>query len=471
MPYRRNRFRAKETRMSYVTALTPDHKAFLQNLFGDNVSFDPKVLRVYSSDASLVSGEIFAMVRPDNTAQVQEFMRWADKERVAVHPRGRGTSLSGGCAPTVPGIVISMLGMDKILDISTTDFVAEVEPGICTATFQAACEKLGVFYPPDPASSKATSIGGNVATCAGGLKAVKYGVTRDYVLGCEVVLPGGQLLKLGGRTHKDVVGLDMTRFFVGSEGTLGIITKLILKLLPKPEATASVLAGYPSLDSALSSMGKVFAAGILPIAVEFMNETVLDILKQTGETPWPETVNSLLLFQIDGSEKTVPLEIARLAAQLDDALWQTQGVGAKEENVLWAHRRRVSAASYVMGPDRVGGDMAVPRGKILEAVRHFEEIAKKNGKKLIAFGHAGDGNIHANLHYDASDPDDNARTMKTHHELDEAVLQFGGSISGEHGVGCLKDVGRQLGEAEQAMMRQIRKVFDPNGILNPNKGY
>ncbi len=457
--------------MTYVTKLTPEQQSFLTNLFGENVSFDPKVLRVYSSDASLIQGEVLAMVRPQNTAQVQEFMRWADAEKVVVHPRGRGTSLAGGCVPTLPGIVVSMLGMDKILDISVTDFVAEVEPGLCTATFQEACDKLGVFYPPDPASGKATSIGGNAVTCAGGLRAVKYGVTRDYVLGCEVVLPGGKLLKLGGRTHKDVIGLDLTRFLVGSEGTLGIITKLILKLLPRPESSASVLAGYPSLDAALSSMGKVFAAGILPAAVEFMNETVLDILKQTGEVPWPDTVNSLLLFQVDGSKDTVPLEVARLGKQLDDTLWQAQGVGTAEENVLWSHRRRVSAASYVMGPDRIGGDMAVPRGQLLNAVRRFEAIASKNGKRLIAFGHAGDGNIHANLHYDASDPDDAERTMKTHHELDEAVLEFGGSISGEHGGGCLKDVGRQLGEAEQAMMRAVRKVFDPNGILNPNKGY
>ncbi|MDR1777847.1 MAG: FAD-binding protein [Desulfovibrio sp.] len=457
--------------MSYATELTEAHKTFLKDALGEGVNFEPEVTQIYSSDASLRTGKVFAVIWPANTEQVRKVMAWADAECVVIHPRGRGTSLSGGCVPTVPGIVLSTLGMDRILDISITDFVAEVEPGVCTATFQSECEKLGVFYPPDPASGKATSIGGNVSTCAGGLKAVKYGVTRDYVLGCDVVLPGGGLLKLGGRTHKDVIGLDMTRFMAGSEGTLGILTRLILKLLPKPESSASVLAGYPSLDAALISMGKVFAAGILPTAVEFMNETVLDILRQTGEIPWPETVNSLLLFQVDGCKETLPLEVARLGRQLDDSLWQTQGVGAAEENKLWAYRRRISAGSYVLGPDRIGGDMAVPRGQLLAAVRRFEEIAHNNGKRLIAFGHAGDGNIHANLHYDASDPDDKRRTEKTHHELDDAVLEFGGSISGEHGGGCLKDVGRQLGEAEHAMMRQIRKVFDPKGILNPNKGY
>jgi D-lactate dehydrogenase (cytochrome)/glycolate oxidase len=291
------------------------------------------------------------------------------------------------------------------------------------------------------------------------------------VLECDVVAPNGKLLKLGGRTHKDVIGLDLTRFMVGSEGTLGVITKLYLKLIPKPEASASVLAGYPSLDAALLSMGKVFAAGILPCAVEFMGETALDILRQIGDTPWPDTVNSLLLFQVDGSLDTVPLEIARLGKQLNDCLWQTQGAMPEEENALWSHSRRLSASAYVLRPDRIGGDMAAPRGKLLNAVRRFEEICAANGKRLIAFGHAGDGNIHANLHYDVSDPDDAKRTMRAHHAMDEAVLEFDGSVSGEHGGCCLKDVGRQLGENEQAYMRAVRAVFDPNGILNPKKGY
>lgn len=455
----------------FLTSLTPEHKKFLVDLFEGDVSFDPKVLRVYASDASLLTGTVLAMVRPESAVQLREFMRWADAEHVAVHPRGRGTSLSGGCVPTVPGIVVSMLGMDKIIEINKEDFVAVVEPGVNTALLQAECEKLGMFYPPDPASGKASSVGGNVITCAGGLRAVKYGVTRDYVLGLEAVLPGGEMVKFGGHSHKDVIGLDLGRLFVGSEGTLGIVTRLILKLLPRPEASASVLVGYPSLDAALASMSKVFAAGILPCAVEFMNETVLEILARTGEVPWPDSVKSLLLFQVDGSKETVPLENIRLANQLDDALWRMEGVGKQEEDKLWAYRRRVSAASYVLGPDRIGGDMAVPRGSILKAVRKFEEIAASNGKRLIAFGHAGDGNIHANLHYDASDADDARRTLKTHHELDAAALEYGGSLSGEHGGGCLKEVGKQLGQKEHALMLRLRGVFDPNGILNPGKGY
>ena len=456
---------------SFPDALTSAQRAFLKDLFGDGVSLDDPVCRVYASDASLRHGHVLAVVRPTSTEQASRFMAWAQAEHIAVHPRGRGTSLSGGCVPTVPGIVVSMLGMDKILDISASDFVAEIQPGVNTVQFQQACEAKGLFYPPDPASSKGTSVGGNVMTCAGGLRAVKYGVTRDYVLGVEAVLPGGRVMTFGGRPHKNVVGLDIARLFVGSEGTLGLVTKLIVKLLPLPEASASVLVGYPSLDAALTSMNKVFAAGILPCAVEFMNETVLEILRLTDTVPWPDTVNSLLLFQVDGSKETVPLENARLAAQLNDALWKLEGVGKEEEEHLWSYRRKLNAACYTLGPDRIGGDVAVPRGQLLPAVRRFEEIARANGKRLIAYGHAGDGNIHGNLHYDSSDPDDRTRTLHAHEELDKAALEFGGTLSGEHGVGCMKNIKLQLPQEELELMHNIRRIFDPTGILNPGKGY
>lgn len=451
-------------------ALTPEQRSFLEALFKDDAAFEEDALRVYASDASLRRGPVLAMVRPRTVEQVRELMRWAEVERIPIHPRGRGTSLSGGCVPTRAGVVVSMLGMDRIFDISSEDFVAVIEPGVNTLAFQQACEQKGLFYPPDPASGKATSVGGNVMTCAGGLRAVKYGVTRDYVLGMEVVLPGGKLLKLGGRTHKDVIGLDISRMFVGSEGTLGIVTKLYLKLLPKPESSASVLVGYPSLDAALSSMSKVFAAGILPCAVEFMNETVLEILSRTGDVPWPDTVRSLLLFQVDGSRETVPLENARLAAQLDDALWSMQGVGKEEEDRLWAFRRRVSSSSYVLGPDRIGGDMAVPRGSLLKAVRRFElsPPVTASASSVLARRRRQYPRQPA---YDASDPDDARRTAAAHHALDDAALEFGGSLSGEHGGGCLKDVGKQLGADELEAMRAVRRLFDPQGILNPGKGY
>lgn len=467
--------RAEQTSAS-GQPLTAEQRRFLADLFGEDAVFDAVALRVYASDASLCRGEALAMVCPRQVDQVRTFMAWAQAEGVFVHPRGRGTSLSGGAYPTRPGVVLSLLGLNRILDISDTDFTADVEPGVCTAEFQARCEAMGLFFPPDPASGKATTLGGNVATCAGGLRAVRYGVTRDYVLGVDLVVPGGELLHFGRRTHKDVVGLDLARLAVGSEGTLGIITRLLLKLIPKPEASASLLAGFTSLDAALEAMGRLFAAGLLPSALEFMNETVLDLLRRNaeatgGHVPWPNEVRSLLLVQVDGLAETVPLELARLATQLDAAVWTLRGLDKTGEDRLWAYRRQVSSASYLLGPDRIGGDMAVPRGSLLTAVRRLEAIAARHGKTLIGFGHAGDGNIHANLHYDAADPDDTRRTLQAHREMDEAVLALGGSLSGEHGGGSLKDVGAQLGNAEHALMREIRSVFDPAGILNPGKGY
>ena len=455
---------------TYTTSLTGEHKNFLQQTFKD-VAFDPESLRVYASDASLHKGTPLAMVQPRNTEEVSKLLRWADAERIAIHPRGRGTGLSGGCVPNVPGIVVSMLGMDKILNISEEDFVAEVEPGVNTGVFQTECEKHGVFFPPDPASGKATSIGGNLMNCAGGLRAVKYGVMRDYVLGVEVVVPGGKVLRFGGRSHKDVVGLDMARLFVGSEGTLGIVTKIILKLIPKPKDSASVLVGYPSLEDARLSMGRVFAAGILPCAIEFMNETVLEVLEKTGSVPWPDSVKALLLFQVDGNSDTVPLDIARLSNQLDESFWRMQGVGKTEEDKIWSYRRKVGAAGYELGPDRYCGDMAIPRGSLFAALDKFKEIAEAHGKKMLAFGHAGDGNVHATIHYDATDAEDAKQASQAHDELDDAVIYFGGSLSGEHGCGFLKDVSKQIGPDELEMMQSLRKLFDPNGILNPGKGY
>lgn len=339
-------------------------------------------------------------------------------------------------------MVASMLGMDRIFDISSEDLVAVIESGVSTLAFQQACEQKELFYPSDPASGEATSVGSNVMTCAGGLRTVKYGVTRDYVLGTEAVLPGGKLFKLGGWAHKDVIGLDISRMFVGSGGTPDIVTKLYLKLLPKPESLASVLVGHLSLDVAFSSMSKVFVADILPCTVELMNETVPGILLRTDDVPWPDTVKSSLLFQVDGSREMVPLENARPATQLDDALWSMRGVGKEGEDRFWAFRHRVSSSSYMPGPDRIGGDMAVPRGPLLEAARRFEVVAASHSKRFIDFGHAGDGNIHASLYYDASGPDDARRTVATHYALDDAALEFGGSLSGEHKGGCLKDVGK-----------------------------
>ena len=260
-------------------ALTPEQRSFLEALFKDDAAFEEDALRVYASDASLRRGPVLAMVRPRTVEQVRELMRWAEVERIPIHPRGRGTSLSGGCVPTRAGVVVSMLGMDRIFDISSEDFVAVIEPGVNTLAFQQACEQKGLFYPPDPASGKATSVGGNVMTCAGGLRAVKYGVTRDYVLGMEAVLPGGKLLKLGGRTHKDVIGLDISRFWKN----IGRMCPTVIVFL----AAGLWTADHAALDSwpRFFTGAAIYTLLYLPAAYAFMmdryeRELCIGVLKK-----------------------------------------------------------------------------------------------------------------------------------------------------------------------------------------------
>ena len=455
----------------YATVLQPEHLDFLRRVCPGDVLFTPEEIYPYGTDASMKRGTPLAVVRPSTVEQASKIMHWANDIRMPVYVRGRGTNLVGDCVPVLPGLVVSTTKMDRILEISREDFVAVVEPGVNTASFQAACEAQGLYYPPDPATVKASSIGGNVITCAGGMRALKYGVTRDFVLGMEVVLPGGDVVMFGGRNHKDVVGLDLARLMVGSEGTLGFVSKLWLKLLPKPEASASVLLGYDSYVSALGAVGDIFAAGILPCALEFIGEAIIDVMARNGEVPWPANVRSLLLLRLDGSNASLPQEIARVLANAPSALWHMKGVGAEEEEPLWEIRRRINPTTFILGPDKASDDVVVPRGLLVKAIGSIEKIAREHDITVVTYGHVGDGNIHINILYDAKNEDLKHRVHAGRLAMEKAVLQMGGTISGEHGCGISKDVGLQIPERERGLMRGIRAVFDPRGIMNPGKAY
>ena len=316
------------------TELTSDELNFLRSVFPGELLLSPEELLVYRSDASLIQGTPLACVCPENTDQVQKLMVWADEVRMPIYIRGRGTNLVGDCVAVQPGIIVSTSKMDHILEINNRDFVGIVEPGVNTARFQAACEAKGVYYPPDPATVKASSLGGNVVTCAGGMRAVKYGVTRDFVLGTEVILPGGEKVMFGGRAHKNVVGLDLAKLMVGSEGTLGFISKIFLKLLPKPESSATVMAGFASYKDALEAVGGIFGAGILPCALEFIGERIVKLMNKDGDIPWPaDKVNSVLLIRLDGSRETLPIEINQVAHNLPSAVWTLKGVGPEQKSL------------------------------------------------------------------------------------------------------------------------------------------
>ena len=454
--------------------LTASHKRFLAELCpGDGHLFGPEESLIYGADASRLTGVPMAVVRPTETAQVSRLLRWAKDENVPVHTRARATGLVGGAVPDAGGVVLSTLRMNRILDMDDQDFVVVTQPGVVTSELQERLEAKGLFYPPDPASVEISTIGGNVATCAGGMRAVKYGVTREFVLGVQAVLPGGEVVRFGGRSHKNVVGLDLGRLFVGSEGTLGVITELTLKLLPLPQATASVLACFETLEAALDGARAMFAAGILPTALELMTRGVLDCVAKVHSLPFPSGSGAALLVKIDGGRDALPADLARLEAVLAKTgpVYVGKGLGREEEEPLWEVRRLINPASFQMAPDKLADDIAVPRGKVAPALAAIEGISRDVGLPILTFGHLGDGNIHVNVMYDAATQAERARTAKE--RVLEAVLALGGTMSGEHGIGMLKRpyIERQVGASELELMRRVKAVFDPTNIMNPGKAY
>lgn len=454
-------------------ALTSQHRTFLKSLFpGDSLVLDEPSLVAFSTDAGQLSAMPWAVVRPETTGQVSELLKWAQVEKMPVYPRARGTNKVGGTVPVHGGIVVSTLRMNRIIDIDENDFVVEVEPGVITADLAEAVAAKKMFYPPDPASVKSSTIGGNVATCAGGLKAVKYGVTRDYVLGIEAVLPGGEVVTFGSRCHKDVVGLDLARLFVGSAGSLGIVTRLILKLLPLPEAKASVLAAFDSPETAIQAAQEVFQAGILPTACEFMDTMTMQALTHVSDAPWLKGAGASILLQCDGTTGAVEAEISKVQEVLrkSSPVHVMAGSGEQEEQI-WELRRCLSQAAFHLNPDKLAEDVAVPRGKLLEAVAGFQAISREQDVPVVVFGHLGDGNLHVNTMYDARDKDMARRALGCRKEVVELALSLGGTASGEHGLGLSKreHLVKQIPRTELALMRQVKAVFDPKGIMNPGK--
>lgn len=456
-------------------SLTSAQRRFLSGLFpGDGAVFTPEELTAFSGDASQKEAFPWAAVRPEREEQLVELLRWAHAERMPIYARARATNKVGQTVPVQGGVSVSFLRMNRILEIDPADFVAVVQPGVVTAEFQAELAKHKLFYPPDPASVKISTLGGNVATCAGGMRALKYGVTRDHLLGMRAVLPGGEVLRLGSRCHKDVAGLDLTRLLAGSAGTLALFSELTLKLLPLPETSASTLVGFADFASALQAAASVFRAGLLPSALEFMDRVTLEALSHEfagAEYGWLGRAGAALLFRLDGSAAAMQAELATLGHVLkqSDPLFLESASGPDEE-ALWEVRRAISPSLFHLAPDKSGEDVAVPRGRVLDAVQGLEKIGHALGLRTACFGHLGDGNLHANILFDRSKGQaDAAKQAKS--ELFRLVLSLGGTITGEHGIGLSKKewLADQLGPGELEIMRRLKAVFDPHGIMNPGK--
>ena len=439
----------------------------------ENIATAKEDLVCYSYDATNQKYLPDAVVFPKSSSEISNILRLANKEGFPVVPRGAGSGFSGGSLPVEGGVVVSLERMNKILKIDADNLIAIVEPGVVTGELQWAVEDLGLFYPPDPSSLKFCTIGGNVAECAGGPRAVKYGVTKDYVLGLEVVLPTGDIINTGAQTLKDVVGYDLTKLMVGSEGTLGIVTKIILKLLPLPEAAKTMLAVFSDMRDAATTVSNIISSRIIPSTLEFMDKNSISCVDDYSSMGLPTDVEALLLIEVDGAKELVENQAETIKKIcLDNGAREVRIAGDKREvKQLWQVRRAISPALAKLKPNKINEDIVVPRSKIPDAIIGVKEIAKKYNLTNANFGHAGDGNIHVNIMIDKSDKDEFEKAEKAVKEIFELVLDFGGTISGEHGIGISKMpyIGMELSQPAIEVMKKIKQVLDPKGILNPGK--
>jgi glycolate oxidase len=430
-------------------------------------------LTEYATDGTKLEYMPDAAVFPADSAEVSEILRLATEKEFPVVPRGAGSGMSGGALAVKGGLVMSMNRFDRILSIDLDNLICKVEPGVITAQLQKAVEKAGLFYPPDPASLNISTIGGNVAECAGGLRAVKYGVTRDYVLGLTVVLPTGEIIKTGVETMKGVAGYDLTRLIVGSEGTLAVITAVTLRLIPKPEAETTMVAFFPDVSTAVQTVSDIVRHRIIPTILEFIDRTCLDCVKEEMDIPVPDGAGGMLLIEVDGDVAAVKKDTEKIrnVCETGGCLSFESASNSQETDRLWETRRNVSPSLMTLRPHKISEDIVVPRSRIPELFGCLSELGHRYGLPVPAFGHAGDGNIHVNIMLDKSDP----KELKNAHALIKALfkklIQMGGTITGEHGIGITKSsyLEMEIPRAGLELMGRIKKSFDPKGILNPGK--
>ena len=439
----------------------------------ENLTSRIEDLHCYSYDGTARPHLPGLVVFPHTTEQISEIMKLASTHRIPVVPRGAGTGMTGGIVPVEGGIVMAMTKLDAIVEIDTDNQIGIVEPGVITAEFQAAVRKQGLFYPVDPASMKYCSIGGNAAECAGGPSAVKYGVTKDYIIGLEVVLANGDIITTGARTEKSVTGYDLTRLFVGSEGTLGIITKLIVRLLPIPPSKETFLLISTSLRRTTEMVSEILNHNIKPCTLEYMDKTAIDTVSSFMENPPPEAAQALLIVEIDGEKANVEEQAAKFISLVSDQDEFTLRKASTQEEVeqIWQARRAISPSILKLRPNKIGEDVAVPRSRIPELVEFTEQLSKELGIIILTFGHAGDGNIHVNIMYDRSNSAEAERVEEAKERLFRQAISLGGTLSGEHGIGLSKKpfMRYELNETTLELMKRIKTLFDPNHILNPGK--
>jgi glycolate oxidase len=427
----------------------------------------------YSYDASAHSSRPSCGVWAETTEQVSEILKVANNEKIPVIPRGAGTSLSGGAVPSEGGIVLDLNHMNKILEVSIGDRLVIVQPGVVYENLERALAPHGFFFPPDPSSGKAATLGGNVATNAGGLKGAKYGTTRDYVLGLEVVLPDGRIMKTGSKTMKSVSGYDLTRLFVGSEGTLAIITEITLKINPKPTATSTAVATFDNLQDAGQAISQTMHSGIIPSVLEILGRHTILAINQNTELNLPE-VDAMILVETDGyTQEETDHQMHKVIEvfKRNNPKKIKQAKTEAETIELWAARKSAYAVLARIKTHFVLEDVTVPMSRITDLLQGVEAIAKEHQIQIATFGHAGDGNLHPQILYDGYDPDEVKRMEAASAALFRLAIDLEGTLTGDHGIGLSKAPYMTMEHDPVAMdmMRSIKRTFDPNNILNPGK--
>ena len=447
----------------------------LRRLVGEeNVLTAPEDLIPYSFDGTAAMQQMpGCVVLTKTTEQVAGVLKLANETRTAVVTRGPGTGLSGGSLPSQDCIVLCTVKMDTILETDRANLTMLVEPGVITLAIADAATAVGLFYPPDPGSMKISTIGGNVAENSGGLRGLKYGVTRNYVMGLEVVLPNGEIMWLGNKCVKDVAGYSLKDLFIGSEGTLGVITKILLRLIPRPAAKKTMVATFAQMDQAADAVSAIIAAQIIPCTLEFLDRMTIHCVEDYAKIGLPLDCEALLLMETDGH----PAVVAEEAAQMENICREKSCLEIRvakddaEGTKLASARRNAFSALARVAPTTILEDVTVPRSELAGMVRFIELAAKKYQLKIGTFGHMGDGNLHPTFLTDERNKDEMHRVEKAFQEIFYEAIRLGGTITGEHGIGLAKKsfLPKFAGDAQMRVMRELRRALDPNGILNPGK--
>ncbi len=452
------------------------HVKYFKSIVGSENVYDDKAhLIAYAYDATRTRYEPELVIFPRDEKDVSEILQYCNKHKIIITPRGAGSGFTGGALPADGGVILAYeKHMNKILEIDMENMVAVVQPGVINMDLQIAAEEVGLFYPPDPASEHYSTIGGNVSENAGGMRAAKYGITKDYVMALRVVIPNGEIIRAGKKTIKDVAGYNIAGIIIASEGTLGCITEITLKLISKPKLSQSMMGVFPTVNDAMNAVYKSMAAGVTPVAMEFLDNLTIRAVEKKYNKGLPTDAGAILIATIDGNlEVELSDQLKILETKFKENGCNDFKVAQNEQEAadLWFARKNASQSITVYGSKKLNEDITVPRNKLPQLLKEIDQISKKYGVKVPCFGHTGDGNVHTNVMVDGSDEKQLEIGHKAIVEIFEATVKLEGTLSGEHGIGLSKAPYMHLAfsDGEMELFRSIKKAFDPNNILNPNK--